>query len=1551
MAKKLNKNFVVGLSIVGFVAIIALSSLMIMSLRQDDPTYFADLAADYRKSGELKQAAQFYRRAWDIGRGSKSPKASEYLAIEGDIMLELGEVRRALASWNRAITTNPDLIPAHESQLGLLTELAKLGPSASAWSGVKDAAEALLAVEEANAFAHHALGLALLNLQTLEPENLAKGVAALERATQLAPEKAQYAVDLGAYYVSEAMRAITDRNDRTAAGTWMVKADAFMRELMERFATPGKDASLVRRVYAGWISDPRYGELVGRPHDDAETERVFHEAVELGGSDVEARVDARLEYAMYLMRRWAQNVGASAANMANVESLTADKDFIEAEAMLKECVAAQPDRFEPYMQITTAYRAANRFEDAIKYCEERLKGKITRIGLEAEKQRYGAFMLNRTASQCALAIAEKTEDAAQRETWVKKAEQYIADAMGEYPNHPDGLKQVGLIAWSRGEDRQALESFRKADEGYTGAGRIDWETKMILARVHLRLGEPGMALKTLDEVQKEAFRSRAKDASYWLLYAQVLLDNNKPELAAQAADHVLVNVEPGNQQAMNYKIAAGVAQGGAQPDLAELSKTPEGQFTAAILRAEQARRDGDDAGVIAAMKDALKLRPDHPEILRRAVFMLLSLKKGDEAQALVEDAIKYNPANNELKKLLVTTRRDLSHEEREAGLVELINAEPDAFRRLNELAGFYFEKGELAKALTALNDAEKCLTDPNKATPFSREVGKAGHRELLGRKMMIAARLDNSDALKAAADAAAQYNVDGANGYSFRGQYHMYREESDQAIIAFTEALRFQPTDARLLTYLARCYQNERRLDEARGFFDRAIESNPHEGLAHKGIAQVAQQLGNDVEYEAHFARCLELIPNDEWVLAEKRVREEEADPAGAIAKREAQLADKPDDQDNIRRLAVLSEKLGDYTKAEQYIIRLRELLPEDESLVAVLSALYHRANRPEKSLEVLRAHVDSKTTPDDKARAMIWVAAHYMKIGDPAMMERTLLEAADVAKTFEVCRALGDFYMRANAPSRALSWFDEAISRGRLNKNPQLPAVYTSRIICLLSPGLADIASAKQRVEEFRRTYPQDVRGLYFEAEIAANDGDIEKAVEALTKYLEVRPSNPSALFQRSKYNLALGRTPLAITDLERLRNAEPTALEMVPRVVLAKLYTSTGREDLARRELESALDARPAAENVLSALIDHYIQTNLLTEADQRLTAEINRAAEDPRPVWYELRAKISQRTNDHRKRIEDLKQVVQILKFQPDKVQRLLGAYLDAGNCIDGLKYCDEHGERLKEASSSVAMHAALLKCAGQEEAAVRRFRQAMDLAVKEGQGSSAFVYAMVLGTWPACQGADIFGRYAPDATMIPANDRILAGVFLTCGGDRAKEAPALLDKLLVTAANDMERAELLSQRGQFLQQAGKPEEAVAVYEEALKYNPNDVVTLNNLAYLLSDDLKQHPTALPYARKAVALKPDVANVVDTLGWIYVQIGNYDQGIAVLTTAVGLDDAPADCWYHLGEACRRGGKFEDAANILGEARGRARASGSDYLIDMIKASMAKVEARDPMP
>jgi hypothetical protein len=70
----------------------------------------------------------------------------------------------------------------------------------------------------------------------------------------------------------------------------------------------------------------------------------------------------------------------------------------------RSLIAIPPDRCR--------YQLDEQYEEALKYCEQRLQRKIERNGLEAEKQRFGAFGLHRIASECTLSMATKEQDTA-----------------------------------------------------------------------------------------------------------------------------------------------------------------------------------------------------------------------------------------------------------------------------------------------------------------------------------------------------------------------------------------------------------------------------------------------------------------------------------------------------------------------------------------------------------------------------------------------------------------------------------------------------------------------------------------------------------------------------------------------------------------------------------------------------------------------------------------------------------------------------------------------------------------------------------------------------------------------------------------------------------------------------------------------------------------------------------------------------------------------------------------------------------------------------------
>ena len=67
--------------------------------------------------------------------------------------------------------------------------------------------------------------------------------------------------------------------------------------------------------------------------------------------------------------------------------------------------------------------------------------------------------------------------------------------------------------------------------------------------------------------------------------------------------------------------------------------------------------------------------------------------------------------------------------------------------------------------------------------------------------------------------------------------------------------------------------------------------------------------------------------------------------------------------------------------------------------------------------------------------------------------------------------------------------------------------------------------------------------------------------------------------------------------------------------------------------------------------------------------------------------------------------------------------------------------------------------------------------------------------------------------------------------------------------------------------------RPQAAVAQLAALLERQPNDVVALNNIAWLLAE--RDSGAAEKYARRAYSIAPQSAAVGDTLGWVLLKKG----------------------------------------------------------------------------
>ncbi len=1507
--KRLNKNLVIGLTLFGFAVMVALSALMLHQLRMGDPRHFLDLAGRYEAEGKWKQAALFYQKA------SERSHDPIHLVAVGRMLLNDGEVGQALQVWRSALVDQPDLIEAHLNKIAVLLELAELYGGVPNWLNVQEAAEALLATSGARtpdqtALAHHALGAALVHLPGQAEDNAEHGVAELRAAHELVPDSVDFALDLA----------------RALIGQGLVDDGVHIYDdLLNAHEETSPESAKVRSAYAAHLAAE--GQV-------DEAEEFFKESLALAPEASRSLHEARLEYARFLSQQWAR------AQRPDGNAADADPRFDKAENLLKACVAFDPDDFDPYVQWATLTKAAGHNEETIKIARSRLDRGLTRKGVKSLRHKLRAFQLMLLASDACVALSVQAVDQpGVRDEWLAKARGYVGDAKGEFLNDPRVLAQSARVLRASGQDRAALEEFRKAMEAYRARNTIDWRTTLDTARLHLLLNEPGAALSVL-----EAVADQAATTAFWTLYAQTLFQNDELNRAMAVADRIL-NKEPDNSAAKRIK-AAVYDRLGHSAQAARLSDSPT---LRAVLEAREHATDGDRDGAITVLRDALKTNPSDLRLVQVTVSELLAMDRSKEARAVVDAAIGADPDNTFLKKLSVLVQPDLTPAQRDRQLLDIVEAEDDPYQRAWDLIDFHARRKQLREVLDAIEVARAHLLQRD--TPMARQATIAQHRALLQVALRAAAHLEDSAAMEAVRDAAVSYNVDGAHGQSIVGMYHLYRKEYELAIRAFRGALQEQPSDARTMTRLGQCLQQVDRTDEARMYFERALHINRNDPWAHRGLAVLAKQAGDQAVYETELAFCEKKMPSDSWVRAEVIARQDRANPAGAIQRREALLAEHPEDGANLARLAALYETTGDREKADGVLSQLLKLRPDDKAIVAQVAQYYRRTDRPEQSLALVTAFADSRSTPQEQAEAEVLVAAHYLARRQLDLVETTLLAAADRATTLEVAYGLGEFYLRSvSRPKQALVWFDKAVALARAADSPKLPKIMAMRIACLLHRGLHDVKTARTRADELTSAFPHDPLAYLWQSEVSAREGEIGKAIDALSEYLNTNPDAAYPRYQRAQYYLVQGRTAPAMEDLEAIKRFDPLALDGKPRLLLAKLQDQAGHRDASIRELESLAQEAPDSLKAHEVLVSAYLEDGRFDDADRTVTAQINRAGDAPDARWFFLRSQVSLQMGDYDKASADFQRAVAISEFSPESLLLVLEAHLRAGRFSEGVAFYEPYRARSRKTAALLARYAHLLAGSNRTGEAVEAFGQAMGLALTDSSTAVRDVSSELgaaFGSNEASLNEAISGieNRRKERPLTQRFGRILTRLYRMAG--HTQKAADELERLIQAATPGRELADLLVEQAELFQSQGDAERARDRYDEALKYDSGNWVALNNIAYLLSDTLGHNELALPYARRAVAIS-DTADTLDTLGWIYVALKDYSLAVAELSRAIRMAPDTPLAYYHLGEAFRRLGRFPEAQRALEQGRELARETAPEALRNLIGAALEKVAQSD---
>ncbi len=142
-------------------------------------------------------------------------------------------------------------------------------------------------------------------------------------------------------------------------------------------------------------------------------------------------------------------------------------------------------------------------------------------------------------------------------------------------------------------------------------------------------------------------------------------------------------------------------------------------------------------------------------------------------------------------------------------------------------------------------------------------------------------------------------------------------------------------------------------------------------------------------------------------------------------------------------------------------------------------------------------------------------------------------------------------------------------------------------------------------------------------------------------------------------------------------------------------------------------------------------------------------------------------------------------------------------------------------------------------------------------------------------------------------------ILSYIYTITG--RYKLAEFELDSLL---DNGYESAQVYAAFAFISYASGSRDDAHTYLEKALALDPDNANALNSLGFILAEDSRDLEYALSLCRRAVETNPDSPAYLDSLGWVCLKLGNVREARNHLRKALSLSSGNAEIVAHMKAA-----------------------------------------------
>lgn len=763
-----------------------------------------------------------------------------------------------------------------------------------------------------------------------------------------------------------------------------------------------------------------------------------------------------------------------------------------------------------------------------------------------------------------------------------------------------------------------------------------------------------------------------------------------------------------------------------------------------------------------------------------------------------------------------------------------------------------------------------------------------------------------------------------------KGEAYLAEGNYEKARVEFRNALQIAPNDSTARYENGVAAEKLGNALEAVKFYQGAIDVDTDNVAARAALARLFVFGGAPERALETVTPALVKHPDDARLLtvrAAAKIQLKDPDAALADAERAYQLA--PQDPDTIAVLAGIYKSRGDQGKArtileagikavpntvdlrlvlaeldigegkidqaEALLIELVKMKPAEKSHRLRLAQFYVHTDHVDEAERVLRAAVTA--LPDDHDLKIELVKFLLARRGNEAAEKELAAMIAADPKDYELKFAEAQLYVEQKQVAKAEDVYKSVIATGT-----EAAAITARDRWAALLIQNNNVPGAEKLLADVLAKSPRDNDALIMRGNLALAHKDPKGAISDLRAVLRDQPNAPGVMRSLARAHLLNGEPALAEETMRRAVDANPK--DAGARLDLALLLVQLGKAEQAKPVINELVKQYPNDLNALDAQFRIAVATRDLAAAGAAADAIV--ALQPKEALGYYYRGEVAEASKKPEDALRDYQQAIEVNPQAQDPWAALTRALVQMNRAPEAIKRLDEAAAKYPKVAFPYNLKGEVLIATHHPAEAKQAFSAAIERDPK----------------WPA--------PYAKLAEA-QAADKDLAG------------AVATLEKAItVVSQPDLVRPELAD----LYERMGKPDDAIRVYEEGVKKNPQSDFMANNLAMLLVN-YKTDRASLDRAKELSARFANSPNAdyLDTYGWVLYKHGDSAAAVAALKAALAMTPNSPVALYHLGMAQVSTGQDDAARDNLS----RSLKAGKTFAgMDEAKATLEKL-AKNP--